>query len=43
LSDYKDFKINAENAGFKMLQTLGWKEGQGLGKSNQGISIPINK
>lgn len=42
-SDYKDFKLNAENLGFKLLQKFGWQEGQGLGKSNQGIVEPVNK
>ena len=43
LSEYKEFKLNAENVGFKMLQKFGWKEGQGLGKSNQGVVEPVNK
>lgn len=28
--------IGAENVGNKLLQKMGWTEGQGLGKSNQG-------
>jgi splicing factor 4 len=43
LSDYKEFKITAENVGFKMLQKLGWSEGQGLGPEGQGIKAPVNK
>jgi phosphotransacetylase len=43
MSDYKDFKLNAENVGYKMLQKFGWSEGQGLGKANQGLTAPINK
>ena len=43
LSDYKDFKLSAENLGFKLLQKLGWQQGQGLGKANQGIVEPVNK
>ena len=42
-SDYKDFKIKTENIGHKLLSKLGWKEGQGLGKDNQGIVDPVNK
>ena len=42
-SDYKEFKLNAENIGFKLLQKLGWQQGQGLGKANQGIQEPVNK
>ncbi|XP_013406861.1 splicing factor, arginine/serine-rich 15 [Lingula anatina] len=43
LSDYKDFKLNCENVGFKMLQKMGWKEGEGLGSESQGITAPVNK
>ncbi|KAL1508940.1 hypothetical protein ABEB36_003754 [Hypothenemus hampei] len=42
-SDYKEFKIKEDNIGFKMLQKLGWSEGQGLGQNNMGIVEPINK
>ncbi|XP_076258388.1 uncharacterized protein LOC143195269 isoform X2 [Rhynchophorus ferrugineus] len=42
-SDYKEFKIKEDNIGFKMLQRLGWTEGQGLGQHNAGIIEPINK
>lgn len=30
-------------SGFKMLQKLGWTEGQGLGAEGSGIVEPINK
>ena len=43
LSDYKEFKITCENVGFKMLQKMGWKEGEGLGSEGQGIKDPVNK
>ncbi|XP_018319303.1 activating transcription factor 7-interacting protein 1 isoform X2 [Agrilus planipennis] len=42
-SDYKDFKIKEDNIGFKMLQKLGWSEGQGLGATASGIVEPVNK
>lgn len=28
--------LDSSNIGNKMLQKMGWKDGQGLGKSNQG-------
>jgi hypothetical protein len=43
VSDYCDFKIQAENIGYRLLEKFGWKEGQGLGKKAQGIVTPINK
>ena len=43
VSDYRDFKIQAENIGYRLLEKCGWKEGQGLGKNSQGIINPINK
>uniref|UniRef100_A0A2A4IVW2 G-patch domain-containing protein n=2 Tax=Heliothinae TaxID=95178 RepID=A0A2A4IVW2_HELVI len=43
LSDYKEFKLKEDNVGFKMLQKLGWTEGQGLGAEGSGIVEPINK
>lgn len=42
-SDYKEFKIKEDNIGFKMLQKLGWNEGQGLGTNSCGIVEPVNK
>ena len=29
-------KIGSDNKGNKMLQKMGWKDGMGLGKKNQG-------
>lgn len=43
LSDYKEFKLKEDNIGFKMLQKLGWQEGQGLGTEGTGIVEPVNK
>lgn len=42
-SDYKEFKIKEDNIGFKMLQKLGWSQGQGLGTNGEGIIEPVNK
>jgi splicing factor 4 len=43
VSDYREFKIQAESIGYRLLEKFGWKEGQGLGKNAQGIIDPINK
>lgn len=43
LSDYKEYKLKEDNVGFKMLQKLGWSEGEGLGAEGTGIVEPINK
>lgn len=42
-SDYKDFKLKSDNVGYKMLQKLGWTEGEALGQSSSGITAPINQ
>lgn len=36
-----DESIGAGNKGFKMLEKMGWKEGQSLGKDSQGILEPV--
>nr|CAI5822218.1 unnamed protein product [Callosobruchus analis] len=36
-----DESISKENKGFKLLQKMGWKEGESLGKENEGIVEPI--
>ncbi|KAG5872525.1 hypothetical protein JTB14_004398 [Gonioctena quinquepunctata] len=33
--------INKENKGFKLLAKMGWKEGQSLGKGNEGLLEPV--
>ncbi|GLC40780.1 hypothetical protein PLESTB_000023500 [Pleodorina starrii] len=33
--------IGADNIGHKLLQKMGWKEGEGLGGSQKGITAPI--
>nr|CDS22790.1 splicing factor 4 [Echinococcus granulosus] len=42
-SEYKQFKLTCENVGFQMLEKMGWKEGEGLGVSGQGIVNPVSK
>lgn len=34
--------LSSSNKGFAMLQKMGYKEGQALGKSESGIVVPIN-
>ncbi|KAB1224804.1 SURP and G-patch domain-containing protein 1-like protein [Morella rubra] len=34
-------KIQADNVGHKLLSKMGWKEGEGLGSSKNGIADPI--
>lgn len=33
--------IGESNVGHKMLQKMGWKQGQGLGKKEEGITEPV--
>ncbi len=33
--------LTQENKGFKLLKSMGWKEGTGLGKDEQGIIGPV--
>lgn len=34
-------ELGDSNVGFKMLQSMGWKKGTGLGKEGDGIVNPI--
>ena len=34
--------ISTGNIGHKMLQKMGWKEGDSLGKNNKGIQEPVS-
>lgn len=43
ISDYKEYKLKEDNIGFKMLQKMGWTDGQGLGADESGIVDPVNK
>ncbi|KAL1420887.1 hypothetical protein MTO96_004264 [Rhipicephalus appendiculatus] len=36
-----DKPLHEDNVGFKLLQKMGWKEGAGLGKQQQGATEPI--
>ncbi|XP_075721205.1 angiogenic factor with G patch and FHA domains 1 isoform X2 [Rhipicephalus microplus] len=36
-----DKPLQGDNVGFKLLQKMGWKEGAGLGKQQQGATEPI--
>lgn len=37
-----DQAISGSNKGHKLLQKLGWKSGEGLGKSQAGIVEPVS-
>lgn len=33
--------LDIKNKGFKLLQNMGWNEGEGIGKNQQGIQKPV--
>lgn len=33
--------LEANNKGFQLLKNMGWEEGKGLGKNQQGIQGPV--
>ena len=35
--------IDASNEGFKMLKSMGWTEGEGLGKQSKGDALPLSE
>ena len=35
--------IDASNEGFKMLKSMGWTEGEGLGKQSTGDALPLSE
>lgn len=39
--DYDPNKLKDDNIGHKMLKKMGWSEGQGLGRGNQGAANPV--
>ncbi|XP_022672225.1 angiogenic factor with G patch and FHA domains 1-like isoform X2 [Varroa jacobsoni] len=38
---HAEVPMERSNKGFKMLQGMGWREGEGLGRSNQGGTQPV--
>ncbi|XP_053207568.1 SURP and G-patch domain-containing protein 1-like [Panonychus citri] len=40
--DYQDFKLQSQNKGYKMLEKIGWSEGQGLGVDSKGTTKPVD-
>lgn len=43
LSDYQNHKLTEENVGYRMLKSMGWTEGMGLGAEGKGITAPVNQ
>ncbi|KAK7080456.1 SURP and G-patch domain-containing protein 1 [Halocaridina rubra] len=43
LSDYQEHKLTEDNIGYRMLKSMGWTEGMGLGAEGKGITTPVNQ
>ncbi|MCL4126803.1 UNVERIFIED_CONTAM: hypothetical protein GTU68_060060 [Idotea baltica] len=43
LSDYRENRLTEDNIGYKMLKSMGWTEGMGLGAEGNGIMNPVNQ
>ncbi|XP_045625016.1 SURP and G-patch domain-containing protein 1 isoform X2 [Procambarus clarkii] len=43
LSDYQQHKLTEDNVGYRMLKSMGWTEGMGLGAEGKGITAPVNQ
>ncbi|KAG0728464.1 SURP and G-patch domain-containing protein 1 [Chionoecetes opilio] len=43
LSDYQEHKLTEDNVGYRMLKSMGWTEGMGLGAEGKGITQPVNQ
>ncbi|XP_071545472.1 uncharacterized protein [Panulirus ornatus] len=43
LSDYKQHKLTEDNVGYRMLKSMGWTEGMGLGAEGKGITTPVSQ
>lgn len=43
LSDYQQHKLTEDNVGYRMLKSMGWTEGMGLGAEGKGITTPVNQ
>lgn len=43
MSEYPELKLSEDNIGYRMLQKLGWQQGQGLGQAGAGIVEPVGK
>ncbi|KAJ3295888.1 SURP and G-patch domain-containing protein 1 [Borealophlyctis nickersoniae] len=39
--EYDDAKLDESNVGFRLLKKQGWEDGKGLGKSAEGIAVPV--